>query len=81
MIGIRNSTYIHQVVRGFAPMKDGVYLNDYIRNHVHGEKNENWNLTDKYHFGGFGKWNRQLLGFMNDFYSENKVRFARTEEL
>jgi 1-aminocyclopropane-1-carboxylate deaminase len=30
-------------------------------------------LIDEFHFGGFGKWNRELLDFMNDFYTENKV--------
>ncbi len=73
MIGVRNSTLVHQIVLGFAPMKDGAYLNGYISNHVHQDKNVNWRLTDKYHFGGFGKWNKKLLDFMNNFYTENKM--------
>jgi 1-aminocyclopropane-1-carboxylate deaminase len=72
-IGVRNKTDIHQKVLGFAPMKQGAYLNDYIANHLVPGKNTNWQLFDKWHFGGFGKSNDQLIGFMNEFYKENKI--------
>jgi 1-aminocyclopropane-1-carboxylate deaminase len=73
MVGVRNSIAPHQQVMGFAPMKGGSYIRHYVENHLHPDRKLNWMLIDEFHFGGFGKWNRELLDFMNDFYTENKV--------
>jgi 1-aminocyclopropane-1-carboxylate deaminase/D-cysteine desulfhydrase-like pyridoxal-dependent ACC family enzyme len=73
LTGIRNKTNEHQHILGFVPMKQGGYLKGYISDHLQPEKNKNWQLFEEYHFGGFGKWNDELLGFMNDFYRENNI--------
>ena len=73
MIGIRNSIAATQQVMGFVPMKGGAYLDKYIESHLHPGQNGNWQLTDEYHFGGFGKWNLELIRFMNEFYKENHI--------
>ncbi len=73
MIGIRNKTSNQQQILGFAPMKQGAYLNGYISTHAVPEKNANWRLFDNWHFGGFGKWSNELIGFMNEFYKENNI--------
>ncbi len=73
LIGIRNKTNEKQQILGFAPMKQGLYLKEYIAEHINPEKNKNWQLFDQWHLGGFGKWNDDLLGFMNDFYSINNI--------
>ena len=66
--GLRNA--IDEKVRmvGFVPMKNGAYL----KNELQLEKG-NWELIDDYHFGGFGKWNDELIDFMNEFYRINKI--------
>lgn len=73
LIGIRNKTNEKQQILGFAPMKQGLYLKEYINEHVQPGKNRNWQLFDDWHLGGFGKWNDELLRFMNDFYSTNNI--------
>jgi 1-aminocyclopropane-1-carboxylate deaminase len=73
LIGLRNKLDARQRVLGFAPMKQGAYLEKYINDHVKPEHNSNWQLSDEWHFGGFGKWNDELLAFMNRFYTENKI--------
>ena len=73
LIGLRNKTDIHQRIIGFAPMKQGAYLNEYISGHLQEDKNKHWNVIDDWHFGGFGKWNSELLAFMNDFYGVNNI--------
>ena len=73
LIGLRNKIPDKQQIMGFAPMKQGAYLNGYISDHLLPEQNRNWSLTDEFHLGGFGKWNDELLHFMNDFYRENKI--------
>lgn len=73
LIGLRNKLFTDQHVMGFAPMKGGVYLKDYIGEHLTPEQNKNWTLTDEWHMGGFGKCSGELIDFMNAFYDENKI--------
>jgi 1-aminocyclopropane-1-carboxylate deaminase/D-cysteine desulfhydrase-like pyridoxal-dependent ACC family enzyme len=38
------------------------------------EKNyDNWQLVTDYHFGGYTKWNQELIDFINDFYAIFKL--------
>jgi 1-aminocyclopropane-1-carboxylate deaminase len=67
------TTHTDQIVMGFAPMKQGTYLTDHIAPHLTPEKNTNWQLFDNWHFGGFGKWNSELIDFMNHFYHTNHI--------
>ncbi len=68
LTGLRNKLDNKQQILGFVPMKQGAYLKDHITEHLHADKNANWQLFDDWHFGGFGKWNDELLQFMHDFY-------------
>jgi len=66
--GIRNALPETIKILGFAPMKNGCYLADKLQ-----LTKANWQLTDRYHFGGFGKWNEVLIEFMNQFYQLYKI--------
>jgi len=72
-IGLRNKTAQVQQLIGFVPMKEGAYLTNYIGEHLQTDRNHNWDLYDEWHFGGFGKWNKELIAFMNEFYVQNKI--------
>ena len=71
--GIRNGTVACQEVMGFAPMKQGIYLKEHIEKHLHADKQANWQLFDTWHFGGFARWNEELVSFMNTFYETNHI--------
>ena len=71
-LGLRNALPKQQRILGFVPMKGGIYLKEKIADHV--PQQNNWELTDEYHFGGFGKINDDLKIFMNDF--ETDYQFA-----
>ncbi len=73
LAGLRNKLDSKQHMLGFVPMKQGTYLKDYITEHLHADKNTNWQLFDHWHLGGFGKWNDELLHFMNDFYRTTNI--------
>ncbi len=73
LAGLRNSLPANQHLMGFVPMKQGAYLNSYIATHLSPGKEGNWQLFDDWHFGGFGKWNTELITFMNDFSATNKI--------
>jgi 1-aminocyclopropane-1-carboxylate deaminase len=66
-IGLRNALPLEQELLGFAPMKGGVYLKDEVEQHLLPQKNSHWQLTDEYHFGGFGKITPEVAGFMTEF--------------
>ena len=67
--GIINSVLPHQKVLGFPALK-GDFLKEEIRNFT---QNDNWELLTDYHFGGYGKVNEVLIGFINQFYTENQI--------
>lgn len=67
--GIINSSLPHQKVLGFPALK-GDFLQDEIRIFV---ENENWELVNDYHFGGYGKINQDLIAFINQFYADTKI--------
>ena len=67
--GIINSALPHQKVLGFPALK-GDFLQDEIRIFA---QNENWELINEYHFGGYGKVNEDLIRFINQFYDNNKI--------
>ncbi|WP_370273110.1 1-aminocyclopropane-1-carboxylate deaminase/D-cysteine desulfhydrase [Flavobacterium sp. GSP6] len=67
--GIINSALSHQKVLGFPALK-GDFLKEEIRSFV---QNENWEFITDYHFGGYGKVNEALIGFINSFYKQNKI--------
>lgn len=73
LIGIRNEAPLTQTVLGFVPMKGGEYLVETVSKHLHPDKNLRWQLFDRWHFGGFGKSNNELIQFMNDFYTECSI--------
>lgn len=72
-IGLRNSIDAAQQLLGYVPMKGGAYIKSDITPFLKEHHNTNWVLFDEYHFGGFGKWNSELVAFMNDFYIVNNI--------
>ena len=73
LTGLRNKLDGKQQVLGFVPMKQGMHFAGHITEHLLADKNRNWQLFDEWHFGGFGRWNKELLMFMNGFYSANNI--------
>jgi 1-aminocyclopropane-1-carboxylate deaminase len=59
----------HQKVLGFPALK-GDFLKEDIRKFA---RKDNWEVITTYHFGGYGKVNTELISFINQFYSENKI--------
>lgn len=70
--GLRNAMPLQQVLYGFAPMKQGRYLEKEIEEHVNAS-GPVWQLFDDWHLGGFGKHSPSLVHFMNEFYEINQV--------
>jgi 1-aminocyclopropane-1-carboxylate deaminase len=73
LTGLRNKLDSKQIILGFVPMKQGAYIGTAISEHLSADKDKNWRLFDEWHFGGFGKHNKELLMFMNSFYTANDI--------
>lgn len=68
--GLINSSKSNQKIIGFPALK-GDFLEDEI--HQFTEKLDNWSLQKAYHFGGYAKYNEELIGFINNFKKETNV--------
>lgn len=67
--GLINSSNKNQYIIGFSSLK-GSFLSDVIRNFV---SNNNWEINDEYHFGGYGKVSNELINFLNSFYTQTSI--------
>lgn len=68
--GLINSAKNHQRIIGFPALK-GDFLQKEIKQYV--EKNNNWELVTEYHFGGYAKYNAELISFINKFYLQTQI--------
>ncbi len=67
--GLINASLNHQKIIGFPALK-GDFLQDEIKNFVN---KKNWSLQTDYHFGGYAKYNQDLITFINNFTKETAV--------
>ncbi|CAM1352005.1 1-aminocyclopropane-1-carboxylate deaminase/D-cysteine desulfhydrase [Tenacibaculum insulae] len=68
--GLINSVKKHQKIIGFPALK-GDFLQKEIE--VIANKSNNWSLQTEYHFGGYGKYNNDLIRFVNEFKEQTTV--------
>ncbi|WP_010255905.1 pyridoxal-phosphate dependent enzyme [Myroides injenensis] len=67
--GIINSSFDGQRVIGFPALR-GDFLYDEIKKYT---LKDNWDLSLEYHFGGYGKYNNELLEFIFSFKENTGV--------
>ena len=81
--GLLLSGFAARQFLGFPAVKGGAYLKADVNNFIAQAKQTDWlpptftppkwRLVSAYHFGGFGKANAELIGFMNRFYAETDI--------
>lgn len=67
--GIINRSFSHQLIMGFPALK-GDFLQEEIGKYT---TKENWMLQTAYHFGGYAKYNADLLEFIRDFEQKTAI--------
>lgn len=67
--GIINTALPHQKVLGFPALKNAELSSDIVKFAV----NDNWQLIEDYHFGGYAKINAGLITFINTFYNDTGI--------
>lgn len=68
--GLINTVKSTQKVIGFPALK-GDFLQTEIETFI--KRNNHWSLTTEYHFGGYGKYNQELIRCINDFKTETSI--------
>ncbi|WP_299162343.1 pyridoxal-phosphate dependent enzyme [uncultured Tenacibaculum sp.] len=68
--GLIESAKDYQKIIGFPALK-GDFLQDDIQQLVN--RNDNWSLESDYHFGGYGKYNTELIRFINEFKTATSI--------
>ncbi|WP_334055858.1 1-aminocyclopropane-1-carboxylate deaminase/D-cysteine desulfhydrase [Polaribacter sp. P097] len=68
--GVINSLQNHQKCLGFPALK-GSFLEEEIKKYV--KSKENWSLQNDYHFGGYAKYNDDLIRFINTFKNQSDI--------
>lgn len=68
--GLINASKEHQNVLGFPALK-GNFLKEEIQKWIILDKN--WRLQTDYHFGGYAKYNDELIRFINNFFNETGI--------
>ena len=59
------------------PALKGDFIKDEINSLIWqsvGKNYDNWQLVTDYHFGGYTKWNQELIDFINDFYGKFRLQ-------
>ncbi|WP_445384166.1 1-aminocyclopropane-1-carboxylate deaminase/D-cysteine desulfhydrase [Robiginitalea sp. IMCC44478] len=69
LAGLASAAAPNQTVLGFPALKAEGFSSE-LSNLI---PSNNWALVDKYHFGGYGKINRELIEFINGFYRETGI--------
>ena len=67
--GFINASNKDQMVLGFPALK-GDFLSEDIRKFA---TRDQWKLITDYHFGGYGKINQELIGFINEFKMKYQI--------
>jgi 1-aminocyclopropane-1-carboxylate deaminase len=68
--GLINASKKRQKIIGFPALK-GDFLKDEVQQFVNGKKN--WSLQSDYHFGGYAKYNEELISFINSFKNKTNI--------
>ena len=70
LAGLILSSNPNQKVLGFPALK-GDFLQEEINRFV--QTHKNWELISDYHFGGYGKYTKELIDFINEFRTQTHI--------
>ncbi|MBT3524401.1 MAG: 1-aminocyclopropane-1-carboxylate deaminase/D-cysteine desulfhydrase, partial [Flavobacteriaceae bacterium] len=68
--GLINSSLEKQKILGFSALNNS-NISEVINKFV---KKDNWKLFEESFFGGYAKFNDELINFINNFYKKHNIR-------
>ncbi|HRG57666.1 MAG TPA: pyridoxal-phosphate dependent enzyme [Bacteroidia bacterium] len=83
LAGIIHTIDENQTALGFPVLKASNYLENEIKKNIPPNKYHKFRLFDDYHFGGYAKYNNELLNFIKEFSATHKIQldFVYTAKL
>jgi 1-aminocyclopropane-1-carboxylate deaminase len=73
LAGLVNAAKPHQQVTGIPVLKNNNSLTRAVNELLPEEKKNSFSFHDEFHFGGYAKFNQDLLDFMNSWYSKTGI--------
>lgn len=73
LAGITNASLPHQQLIGISVMKNNIDLENEISFLLNAEASNRIKILHDYHFGGYAKYNNQLIDFMNSVWLKHKL--------
>lgn len=73
LAGLIESSSIHQHITGISVFKNNYSLEKETEALISPNSKRHFTFIHDYHFGGYAKYNTELINFMNDFYVESGV--------
>ncbi|MBO9684261.1 MAG: 1-aminocyclopropane-1-carboxylate deaminase, partial [Flavisolibacter sp.] len=71
--GLIEGSEKHQTVIGISSLKNNYSLQQEIENLVSEQNKKRFLLIHDYHFGGYAKYSKQLIDFMNEWYQQTNI--------
>ncbi len=74
LAGIINASSLHQTIIGISVMKNNHSLEQQVSHILDANKqNKQFKIIHDYHFGGYAKYNKALLNFMNETWLQHNL--------
>lgn len=73
MAGLLKNAKSEQNIVGVSALKGGDFLREDIARFLHRDFPENATLLTDFHFGGYAKYNSELLGFIDNFEAKHGI--------
>lgn len=71
--GLVRSSMPHQKVIGISSLKNNYSLEEEINGLLSPTKQNHFSVNHDYHFGGYAKWQPELISFMNRWYHQTAI--------
>jgi 1-aminocyclopropane-1-carboxylate deaminase len=71
--GLINGSTKHQTIIGISSLKNNHSIQQEIENLVSEKNKKRFSLIHDYHFGGYAKYPKQLIDFMNEWYHLTRI--------
>ncbi len=74
LAGLINAASLHQTMIGFSVLKNNVSIKEEVAQLLPEKKGQKQTLiVHDYHFGGYAKYNAELLEFMNEMWQQHQL--------
>ena len=71
--GLTEASFPRQKIIGISVLKNNFSLSQQVENLISKENKKNFMLLHDYHFGGYAKYSKELIDFMNEWFLQTNI--------